>query len=123
MKDKISYFYYNKKWICKFKVSFEQFTAVTVPKKITSLETRTSCGRHSCVSKTVQITCCCMCKKCLFPPGYTFKERLSMSNFYCSSVPLLNGRTLFSRISRASVPSSIRSNFVITPIVLTPDVK
>ena len=35
-------------------------------------------------------------------------------------IPLLKGRTLFSRISLASVPSSMRSNFVITPIVRTP---
>ena len=39
------------------------------------------------------------------------------------TVPLLKGRTLFSRISLASVPSSMRSNFVITPIVLTPGIK
>ena len=35
--------------------------------------------------------------------------------------PRLRGRSRFSRISRASVPSSIRSNFVITPIVLNPE--
>src|ERR1700733_6816322 len=34
--------------------------------------------------------------------------------------PLLSGRSRFSRISRASVPSSIRSSFVITPIVRNP---
>ena len=39
------------------------------------------------------------------------------------TVPLLKGRTLFSRISLASVPSSMRSNFVITPIVRTPGIK
>ena len=34
--------------------------------------------------------------------------------------PLLSGKSLFSRISRASVPSSIRSNLVRTPMVRTP---
>src|SRR4029434_701471 len=34
--------------------------------------------------------------------------------------PLRSGRSLFSRISRASVPSSIRSSLVITPMVLRP---
>jgi len=34
--------------------------------------------------------------------------------------PRLRGKTLFSRISRASVPSSIRSNLVRTPMVRTP---
>lgn len=34
--------------------------------------------------------------------------------------PLLSGSNLFSRISFASVPSSIRSNLVITPMVLRP---
>lgn len=35
-------------------------------------------------------------------------------------LPLRSGKTLFSRISRASVPSSIKSSFVRTPIVRTP---
>ena len=34
--------------------------------------------------------------------------------------PRLRGKTLFSRISRASVPSSIRSNLVRTPMVRIP---
>lgn len=34
--------------------------------------------------------------------------------------PLLSGSSLFSRISLASVPSSIRSSLVITPMVLIP---
>lgn len=34
--------------------------------------------------------------------------------------PLRRGSSLFSRISLASVPSSIKSNFVITPMVLRP---
>lgn len=38
----------------------------------------------------------------------------------CGRSPLLSGRSLFSRISLASVPSSIRSNLVITPMVLKP---
>ena len=36
-------------------------------------------------------------------------------------LPLLNGSSLFSRISLASVPSSIKSNFVMTPMVRRPD--
>ena len=46
---------------------------------------------------------------------------LPTAHILFNQLPLLNGRTLFSRISRASVPSSIKSNFVITPIVLTPE--
>ena len=34
--------------------------------------------------------------------------------------PLLSGSSRFSRTSRASVPSSIKSSFVITPMVLAP---
>lgn len=45
---------------------------------------------------------------------------------FCASVlsryyaPLLSGSSLFSRMSLASVPSSIRSSLVITPMVLKP---
>lgn len=38
-------------------------------------------------------------------------------------VPLLNGRVLFSKISLASVPLSIKSSLVITPIVRNPVIK
>lgn len=42
---------------------------------------------------------------------------------YREIVPLLNGRVLFSKISLASVPLSIKSSLVITPIVLNPVIK
>lgn len=42
---------------------------------------------------------------------------------YRQTVPLLNGRVLFSKISLASVPLSIKSSLVITPIVRNPVIK
>lgn len=39
---------------------------------------------------------------------------------YMTNAPLRSGSSLFSRTSRASVPSSIKSSLVITPIVLRP---
>lgn len=41
-----------------------------------------------------------------------------LSRYYA---PLLSGSSLFSKMSLASVPSSIRSSLVITPMVLKPD--
>lgn len=41
----------------------------------------------------------------------------------CVDSPLRSGSSLFSRMSRASVPSSIRSSLVITPIVRRPKEK
>lgn len=45
---------------------------------------------------------------------------LNMSVCAVGYKPLLNGSSLFSRISLASVPSSMRSSFVMTPMVRRP---
>lgn len=42
-------------------------------------------------------------------------------NLEVMTIPLLRGKSLFSRMSRASVPSSIKSSLVMTPIVLVPE--
>lgn len=59
----------------------------------------------------MQLPCC--------HKGETVRQRSeARPSSVCS--PLLRGSSLFSRISLASVPSSIRSNLVITPMVLKP---
>lgn len=53
---------------------------------------------------------------------FTFTiQVLKRFNFFY--IPLLSGKVLFSKISLASVPSSIKSNLVITPMVRIPVVK
>lgn len=51
------------------------------------------------------------------------KHRHIAMIIYRQTVPLLNGRVLFSKISLASVPLSIKSSLVITPIVRNPVIK
>lgn len=49
------------------------------------------------------------------------REQGSLLLWFNASLPLRSGSNLFSRMSLASVPSSIRSSLVITPMVLRPE--
>lgn len=49
------------------------------------------------------------------------REQHSLLLWWTVSIPLRSGSSLFSRMSLASVPSSIRSSLVITPMVLRPE--
>lgn len=48
------------------------------------------------------------------------KQMSDGADLFVQSTPLRSGKSLFSKMSFASVPSSIRSSFVMTPMVRTP---
>lgn len=58
-------------------------------------------------------------KQCVTARALKYRE-LVVLVWVCFLSPLLSGSSLFSRMSFASVPSSIRSSLVITPMVLIP---